>query len=50
MSKKKRQKPAHEMTSEEIAKRVFPREVHEHLKKVANPEKKPSRSSQDKSK
>jgi hypothetical protein len=30
-------KPAHQMTSDEIARHVFPPEVHEHLKRVANP-------------
>jgi ATP-dependent protease Clp ATPase subunit len=38
MPEKKKRKPAHQMTGEEIAKRVFPPAVHEHLKRVANPE------------
>ena len=44
--KKKRKKLAHEMTSDEIAKRVFPKEVHEHLKRIAreSDEKKSSRT------
>jgi hypothetical protein len=33
----KRRKPAGEMTSDEIAHHVFPPEVHEHLKRTANP-------------
>jgi len=33
----KRRKPAAKMTSEEIARHVFPPEVHAHLKQVANP-------------
>jgi len=34
----KKPKPAHEMTSDELARRVFPKKVHEHLKRVANPD------------
>lgn len=33
----KRRKPAGKMTSDEIARHVFPPEVHAHLKRVANP-------------
>jgi hypothetical protein len=33
----KRRKPAGKMTSDEIARHVFPPKVHEHLKRVANP-------------
>ena len=33
----KRRKPAPKMTSDEIAKHVFPPEVHRHLKQAANP-------------
>ena len=33
----KRRKPAGQMTSDEIARHVFPPKVHEHLKRVANP-------------
>ncbi len=44
--KKKPVKPVHEMTTEELAASVFPKEVHEHLRKVANPEtEKPKRTS-----
>jgi hypothetical protein len=34
----KRRKPASKMTSDEIARHVFPPEVHEHLKRAANPD------------
>ena len=36
MAEKRRRKPATQMTSDEIARHVFPPEVHEHLKRVAN--------------
>jgi hypothetical protein len=53
--KKKPRKPFHEMTSDELARHVFPPQVHRHLKKLANPqegEKPPERESrsQDKDK
>ncbi len=47
----KRKKKAHEMTSEELAKRVFPKKAAKHLKKLAHPEKpetESASSSQDK--
>jgi hypothetical protein len=34
-------KPAHQMTSDEIARHVFPPEVHEHLRELANPPEPP---------
>lgn len=44
----KKRKPAHQMTSDEIAKHVFPPEVQKHLKKVASEaEKKSDLSSSD---
>ncbi len=46
MAKKKK---AHEMTTEELAKRVFPKKVHENLKKLAG-KSEPESSSQDKDK
>jgi hypothetical protein len=36
-------KPAHKQTTEELMRRVFPKKVHEHLKKLAHSEK-PKRS------
>jgi hypothetical protein len=33
----KKPKPAHRMTDDEIARRLFPKKLHEHLKRVANP-------------
>jgi hypothetical protein len=38
MAAEKRRKPASRMTGDEIAKHVFPPEVHRHLKRAANPE------------
>ena len=38
-------KPPHEMTSEELAKKVFPPDVLEQLKRIANPETKQADSS-----
>lgn len=47
----KKPKHATKMTSDEIAKRVFPTEVHEQLKKAANPDPNPSqKNSQEKRK
>lgn len=37
----RRKKKAHEMTSEELAKKLFHRDVIDHAKKVANPDPKP---------
>lgn len=37
MPAEKRRKPATKMTGDEIARHVFPPEVHEHLKRAANP-------------
>ncbi len=34
--KKKLPKPVHEMTTDELAASVFPKKVHEHLKKIAH--------------
>jgi len=47
---RKKPKLAHEMTGDEIAKRVFPKEVHSQLKRIANPEPKLRKSPQPKSK
>jgi len=52
----KPKKPFHEMTSDELARHVFPPKVHRHLKRLANPpeaEKPPPKQesrSQDKDK
>ena len=35
----RRKKKAHQMTSEELAKRIFPKKVAEKLKEIAHPEK-----------
>jgi len=37
----KRPKKAHEMTSEELIHKLFPKRLVNHLKRVANPEEKP---------
>lgn len=37
----KRRKPAPKMTSDEIARHVFPPGLHEHLKQAANPNAEP---------
>jgi hypothetical protein len=49
----KKPKPFHEMTSDELARHVFPPKVHRHLKKLANPpeerkSREPEPRSQDK--
>jgi len=36
VTKPRKRKPASEMTNDELAKRVFPPEVHEHLKRLAH--------------
>jgi hypothetical protein len=40
----KKRKPAHKSTTEELARRAFPKKVHEHLKRLARgePDKKAS--------
>lgn len=41
----KKPKPASEMTNEEIAKRAFPKELREKIKREANPpDKRPKKS------
>jgi hypothetical protein len=45
-----KKKHASKMTSDEIAKRVFPAEVHRKLKQAANPDSEPKKNSQDKDK
>ena len=37
----KKPKPFHEMTSDELARHVFPPKVHRHLKRLANPPEPP---------
>ena len=47
---KKSKKPVHEMTSEELAQKVFPKSVLEHLKKIVlDADSKPARSPRPKS-
>lgn len=48
--KKQQPKPPHEMTSEELAKKVFPPDVLEQLKHIANPEFQPKSPSPSKDK
>lgn len=36
--RKKAEKPVHEMTTDELADKVFPKEVKEHLQKIARGE------------
>jgi hypothetical protein len=41
----KKKKLAHKQTTEELMRRVFPKKVHEHLKKIAHGEHKAKRKS-----
>ena len=41
----RKKKKAHEMTTDELAKRVFPKKVVDEVRRIANPEPKPKRSS-----
>jgi hypothetical protein len=34
----KKKKPAHKLTTDELAKRAFPKKLHEHLKMIAHAE------------
>jgi hypothetical protein len=43
---RRKKKPASEMTGSEIAERVFPKRVHDHLKRVANPDSPPNAESE----
>jgi hypothetical protein len=40
----RKKKPARELTSDELARRVFPRKVLTRLKKIANPDERPKKS------
>jgi len=46
----RKKKEPKDMTTEELAQRVFPAKVLKELKKIANPEPKPSKSSYKKDK
>jgi len=46
----RKKKHASKMTSDEIAKRVFPPEVHRQLKRAVKPDSEPKKNSQDKDK
>lgn len=47
MPRKKPEKPPSEMTSEELAQKVFPPALLEQLKRIANPEPKQTKPSQE---
>jgi hypothetical protein len=40
---RKPQKKPHEMTSQELAKKLFPKELKQELDKIANPKSSPSK-------